>query len=410
MPMTNTVDGEERRAVRIAYVSVSTPFLRTSWSGIPWYSHRELLRRFPDTHVIETPVTDALTNAASSLEQIGLSVRRRNIVAHQYRRLIDRQLERLKPDVVVAVAAAHKIAYIDPKWPVIYVADAMYATVIDYYAKYASFGQRARLQGNVVQRALLERVDRILLGSRWAADAARLSYDLPEHLLRVVPMGANLDEDPGFQPAAVDGPLTLLFVGFDWERKGGEMVLAVWQELRRRTGNAELHVVGARPPSAAGLDGVYLHGRIDKTDRDDYARLTALYRRSSFFIMPSRQEAFGIVYCEAAAFGRPAVAAQTGGVGGIIEDGRTGLLLPTEATAADYADRILTAWGDAETYLRLCEGARHAYETRLNWTCWGDAVSDTIDELLAAPGAAVRDAQAATSFCVPDHSSSTEVR
>jgi glycosyltransferase involved in cell wall biosynthesis len=377
--------GTTEGGVRIAYVAVSTPFRRNSWSGIPWYSHRELLRRFPDTHVIDTPLLDSVTQGLSTFEQFGFSVRRHHLVAHQYSRLIDRQLEKLKPDVVVAVAAAHKIAYIDPKWPVIYVADAMYATVIDYYGKYAGLGHQSRVQGNAVQRSLLDRVDRVLLGSRWAADAARLAYDLPEDLLRVVPMGANLDEDPGAQPPATFGPLRLLFVGFDWERKGGELVLEIWRELRRRTGTAELNIVGARPKAAMGLDGVYLHGRIDKADRDDYERLTALYRRSSFFIMPSRQEAFGIVYCEAAAFGRPSIAADTGGVASIIEDGHSGLLLPLEASAADYADRILAAWSNPEAHQRLCRGARHAYEMRLNWSCWGDAVTDAIGEVLADP-------------------------
>lgn len=368
--------------MRIAYVSLATPFSRASWSGIPWYSHRELLRRFPDTHVIETPLLDKVTANVAVLEKAGFSVRRRHVVAQYYSKVINRQLEKLKPDAVVAVAAAHKVAYIDPKWPLVYAADAMYATVVDYYGKYAALNQRTRLQGNVVQRALLERVDRALLCSQWAVDAAREAYGLPAEMLQAVPMGANLDVDPGFQLPIMDGPLTLLFVGFDWERKGGSILLEVWRELRRRTGDAELHIVGARPREAMDLDGVIIHGRINKSDHDDYLRLTELYRRSSFFVMPSREEAFGIVYCEAAAFGRPAVAARTGGVVGIIEDDRTGLLLPLDATVADYADRILATWERPELYAAMCLNARREYETRLNWNAWGDAVANALTDVV----------------------------
>lgn len=365
--------------MRIAYVSVASPFSRASWSGIPWYSHREILRRFPDTHVIDTPRTDAIVQRLATVERYGVLVRRRNAIARHYSRLINEALERLRPDMVVAVAAAHKIAYIDPKWPLIYAADAMFATVVDYYSEYARFGHRMRMQGNRVQDALLQRADRILLCSDWAVAAARDAYDLADDQLRVLPMGANLDEDPGYEPPDPDRPLTLMFMGYAWERKGGDLALEVWRELRRRIGNVEFHIVGAKPASAAGLEGVHLHGRLNKTDRRDYGRIVELFRQSHFFIMPSRQEAYGIVYCEAAAFGRPAVAAATGGVTTIIDDGRSGLLLPTVASAADYADRILATWSDKAAYLAMCTGARDRFRSVLNWNSWGEGVVETID-------------------------------
>ncbi|WP_252365057.1 glycosyltransferase family 4 protein [Sphingobium yanoikuyae] len=318
----------------------------------------------------------------SVLENLGVSIRRRHVLAQYYSKIINRQLEKLQPDAVVAVAAAHKIAYIDHKWPLIYVADAMYATVVNYYGKYANVNAKARLRGNAIQCALLERADRILLSSQWAADAAHTAYDLSPECLRVVPLGANLDADPGYQPPTANGPVTLLFVGFAWERKGGPLLLEIWRELRRRTGDAELHIVGARPKEAIGCDGVVLHGKIHKSNHEDYQRLVQLYRRSSFMVMPSREEAYGIVYCEAAAFGRPAVAARTGGVVGIIDDDRTGLLLDLEASPADYADRILRTWQDHERYATMCLNARRKYEDRLNWNAWGDGVVGALGEVL----------------------------
>ncbi|ODP36493.1 glycosyltransferase family 4 protein [Sphingomonas turrisvirgatae] len=368
--------------MRIAYISVATPFSRRSWSGIPWYSHREVLRRFPDTHVLETPSLDRVTTKAALLERAGFAVRRRHVVAQHYSKVIDQQLEKLQPDAIVAVAAAHKIAYIDPKWPIVYAADAMYATVIAHYRKYHVLHQRARIQGDALQRALLERVDRALLCSQWAVDAASQTYGLDPAMLRTVPMGANLDIDPGFRQPTIDGPLRLLFVGYDWKRKGGPVLLDVWRELRARTGNAELHIVGARPRAARGLAGVKVHGKIDKSDRAGYEKLIGLYRQSNFMAMPSREEAFGIVYCEAAAFGRPVIAAQTGGVGGVVDDDQTGLLLPLDASPADYADRILRLWGNRDQYLAMCLAARRKYEAQLNWSAWGDAVATALAEVV----------------------------
>ncbi|OQW46367.1 MAG: glycosyl transferase group 1 [Proteobacteria bacterium SG_bin6] len=364
--------------MRIAYISVATPFSRASWSGIPWYSHREILRRFPDTHVLETPRLDLLTDRLAFAERLGVLVRRQPILTYHYTRLIEAQLERLRPDAIVAVAAAHKLAYINPKWPLIYAADAMYATIVDYYSKYANFSSGARRRGNMVQRALIERIDRALLCSQWAADAARETYGMPPEKLRIVPMGANLDADPGFEPPKPGQPLRLLFVGFAWERKGGPLLLEIWKALRAHDPLVELHIVGASPAAARGLPGVVLHGRIDKSDRAAHARLSELYRRASFFVMPSREEAFGIVFCEAAAFGRPSVAADTGGVGSVILDGDTGLLLPIDASPAEYAERILSVWRNPERHAAMCHAARRDYERRLNWSAWGDAVAEAI--------------------------------
>lgn len=369
-------------ALRIAYISVQSPFSRQSWSGIPWYSHREILRRFPDTHVIETPRTDWAIHHSSNAERLGINVRRRPWVARHLSRLVDRELDRLQPDVVVAVAAAHKIAYIDPKWPLIYAADAMYGTVIDYYHKYAALGAGARAQGHQLQAAMLERADRLLLSSQWAIDTAKVRYALEDRRFQLVPMGANLDEDPGYRPPDIDRPLSLLFVGYDWERKGGDLAMEAWRILRERTGNAEFHIVGARPERAFGLEGVYIHGKIDKSDRQDYARLTELYAKSHFFVMPSRQEAYGIVFCETAAFGRPAVAQATGGVGTIVQDGQTGLLVPSGAEPAQLADRILQAWSNKADYVRMCEAARERYCTVLNWNRWGELAAAAIDTVI----------------------------
>jgi glycosyltransferase involved in cell wall biosynthesis len=237
--------------VRIAYVSLSTPFSRASWSGIPWYSLREVQRRFPDTHVIDTPGSDKLVDRIATIERFGMNVRRNNLIAQYYSQAINEQLERLQPDAVIA-AAAHKIAYLDRKWPLIYVADAMYGTVVHYYDKYARNGTRWKAKGDALQRSLLERTDRILLGSTWAVEAAKQYYDLPAELMAVAPMGANLDSDPGFEPPALDRPLSLLFVGYNWDRKGGPLILDIWRELRRRTGNAELHIVGRDPRRRMG--------------------------------------------------------------------------------------------------------------------------------------------------------------
>ncbi|WP_369805501.1 glycosyltransferase family 4 protein [Sphingobium sp. EM0848] len=333
--------------------------------------------------MIDTPRLDKIVTRLAPLARAGILVSREPLVARMFSRHIDRQLEALRPDAIVAVGAAHKLAYINPKWPVVYIADALFDTIIDYYDQYKRLNGRTRRVGNDMQRNMVDRCDMLMMTSEWGRASAAGAYGIADDRLMAVPYGANLETDPGFQQPVSGGPLKLLFAGYAWDRKGGPLALDIWRELRRRTGNAELHIVGCRPPEATNLDGVHVHGLLKKSDPADYRRFVDLFAGSSFFLMPSRQEAFGLVYCETAAFGRPAVAISTGGVSTIVRDGETGILLPPGSSASAYADRILAAWSDEAAYAALCHAARADYEQRLNWQAWGEALESAVKQVVA---------------------------
>lgn len=364
--------------MRIAYLSIASPFNRSSWSGIPWYSYKEVKSRFADTHVVDTPMADHVVTRLAPMAHLGVLVSREPLLARTFSRYVDRQLEAIKPDVVVAVNAAHKIAYLNHRCPIIYVADALFSTIIDYYDQYKRLSIRTRRVGEQMQRSLINRCDLVMMASQWAADMARRDYGVPRDRLLTVPYGANLDYDPGYRPPLTKGPLRLLFTGYAWQRKGGPLALQIWRALRDRTGNAELHIIGCHPPEAERLEGVHVHGILNKSDPKDYGRFVDLFAQSSFFLMPSHQEAFGLVFCETAAFGRPAVAMHTGGVPTIVQDGRTGILLPPGSPPEAYADRILATWQDPVVYAALSHAARADFETRLNWQAWGASLEDAV--------------------------------
>jgi glycosyltransferase involved in cell wall biosynthesis len=75
-------------------------------------------------------------------------------------------------------------------------------------------------------------------------------------------------------------------------------------------------------------------------DRDS---LAAIYARSDLLLWPAVNEAFGMVFLEAARQGCPALAGAHGGVGAIVRDGETGRLTPpgdVEAFAAAARDLL----------------------------------------------------------------------
>ena len=155
-------------------------------------------------------------------------------------------------------------------------------------------------------------------------------------------------------------------------RKGGDLAVGALTELNARGIDAEMTVIGCIPLEQVPRDRLTVIPFLDKNDPDQRARLSAQYLASDLFVLPTRQECYGIVFCEAAAHGVPSVTTATGGVPGVVTAGVTGQLLPPEADGAAYADTIeamLAAPGGlAAARLR----ARDDYEARLNWGTWAE--------------------------------------
>ena len=97
------------------------------------------------------------------------------------------------------------------------------------------------------------------------------------------------------------------------------------------------------------------------------AQLWRLFEEASFFILPSRAECFGVVFCEAAAYGLPTIATNTGGIREILGRGDWGTMLAPHAPPEAFARWIHAARADAQAYARMAWAARRDFEERLNW-------------------------------------------
>ncbi|MBP7336475.1 glycosyltransferase family 4 protein [Niveispirillum sp.] len=371
----------ERRARRVAFLTPADANVVGAWSGIPYHSLRALRGVYPDIRFFPCPLSHNVRRLLQrAAVPFGLDISREPLVSGLFAAELRGRLRRYDPDLVIGVSAAVQLCRRLVDAPVINVTDAVYAGLVDYYPPTGSgIHPRSRRLGNLQEMAALENSDAVVLSSRWAADSARRYYGVPADRLHVVPFGANL------MPAA--DPVTdrqtdicrLLFVGVDWQRKGGPLVQQVADLLLRRGIKVELHIVGCNPT----IDGPHIvrHGFLRKDDPADHQRLMRLFNDSSFFFMPSRREAFGIVYAEASAFGLPSVATATGGVPCAVRHGVNGLLLPEAAGAEAYADAIAEHWGDAERYRLLQRQSVLLSRDTLNWSAWATRVAEIGDSL-----------------------------
>lgn len=221
--------------------------------------------------------------------------------------------------------------------------------------------ERWSLQFNVRRDgAILRRAAAIVSTSNWTAqDIGRLYPDCrtPIH---VIPNPVRLDF---FDRAWIDERRSraaarpqCLFIGGDFPRKGGFDLLEAWVrgEFARR---ADLVLVtGWRLPSPLP-PGVRLQAGI----RAHTPEWSAVWRAADLFVMPTRNEAFGLVYQEAAAAGLPAIATRLNAIPEIIDEDHTGLLVtPGDVPALAAAlDRLI---GSAELREQLGRAARARIE------------------------------------------------
>jgi len=92
----------------------------------------------------------------------------------------------------------------------------------------------------------------------------------------------------------------------------------------------------------------------------------ALYDACDLYVMPSSEEGFGLVYAEAAAFGKPSVGCDVMGVPEAIAHEETGLLVPPNDADA-VADAVLRLLRDDDERSRMGSAARKLVESMGTW-------------------------------------------
>src|SRR6266542_675483 len=208
---------------------------------------------------------------------------------------------------------------------------------------------------------VVRRAAAIIATSRWAANALHARYpdcDTPMHVLPNPVLLQHFDRSWIEQRRARAGAKPrVLFVGGDFPRKGGFDLLDAW-----KAGNF---------PSVATLDmvtncdlperlpeGVNVWRGVDAHSHEWRAR----WEQADVFVMPTRNEAFGLVYQEAAAAGLPAIGTAQNAVPEIVRDGETGILVrPGDIAALVGAMHALL--DSAELRDRMGSRARQLIET-----------------------------------------------
>lgn len=184
---------------------------------------------------------------------------------------------------------------------------------------YPGFNPR-RLPGHhwlTLERSIYINADKIFIMSTNIRRSLLTQYSCPKDKIVYVSAGSNVEhsEDKGLDGKDYSQK-NILFVGLEWERKGGPELVEAFRKASLIHPDATLTIAGSSPKLKD--KNIRVEGYVP------LSRIGELYKEATVFCMPTKLEPFGIVFLEAMMYRLPIVATNIGAIPDFIEDGLNG--------------------------------------------------------------------------------------
>lgn len=163
----------------------------------------------------------------------------------------------------------------------------------------------------------------------------------------------------------------VLFVGVDFLRKGGDLVVEAFKKMNDKY-KTKYQLIIAGVDEQKGYTGENIK-YLGKASRKE---LSKLFQESTIFCMPSRFEAYGLVFLEAKSFGLPIVAMDQYEMSYFVNDGENGYLIQDE-NIDELADAMYKALNN-QVMREYCETDKNNCLSLYTW----DNVAKKIFEVI----------------------------
>lgn len=223
---------------------------------------------------------------------------------------------------------------------------------------------------------------RLVTWSEWAKGSLVADYGVPADKIVVIPPGIDIAAWNRSERSSHPRKVHLLFVGGDFERKGGVTLLAALHglspEMQKRL---HLHVVTRTEQAVQEAANVSVYHNV--TPNSDVLR--ALFARADVFVFPTRGDCLPLAVLEALASSLPVITTSVGALPEAVQHGRTGWIVPPDDPVAlgEALERLI---GDDALRAQMGQAARYVAEARFDAKKNYEALVDTV---LSVTGASI---------------------
>lgn len=377
----------KKSPIHLAFITSQNPYDKRAWSGIYSFMLQSLQKEFERVEIIGSIERPFLLKLALGIIDLfhRLFFRKKydklrsSILSKYYAGMISSKLKKYDIDVLFAPAASTEIASLKTNIPICYYSDSSFSQISEYYIEYKDISSKSKQESNQSEKSAIETAAACVYSSAWATNYIHTYYKKPKDQLFTVKFGANLfpSEKINIAQKMSTNSFNLLFLGVDWKRKGGKQAIAAYTKLKQNGFPVKLTICGCNPDLTD--KSILVIPFLDKNNPTDQARLEQILRDTHLMLLPTEADCTPIVLNEAAAFGVPVIAADTGGISSQIEHGFNGFLAIKDNDYPDYAQRLLE---DKALYQQMASNARHKFETELNWETWGEKMRKIIEKIV----------------------------
>jgi glycosyltransferase involved in cell wall biosynthesis len=371
------------KSLHLLLATVEDPADPASWSGTPFHMRVALERQFEQVTVLSSPqperhAGDAATRLLLGRSRYPLWMTRTALKA--YARRLDHAIAQARPDAVLCISSQHLIYAKTHALPLFMVSDAPWMAYKEAYKAFDPLPLMARSYAALEARAARNTTG-VVYPTPWACQEATARFGLDSGRVHCIALGANrfcASSDMQVfarirqKPA---GPWRFLFVGKDWQRKGGPLALHIVRQLNQQGLPSTLVVIGCTPEiETCDQAHVQVMGFMSPTNTADQQQMQGAFEEAHFFLVPSHAECYGLVFAEAQSYGLPCISLNSQGIPGVVEHGVSGLLFDATDTVADMVNPVLALAHNRKAYDAMATAARMKYSSQLNWDAFGQRI------------------------------------
>ena len=281
--------------------------------------------------------------------------------AEQYIQQLNEQ-----PDLVFQVFGTYRPFWKTSNIPYVILLDYTTALAEQNWPAWATFlSDRARQKWLKCERLAYARATHIFSMSQIVKTSLIQDYEIAAQKITVV--GSSGDFQEPYIGEKTFGSQQILFNGSDFERKGGNLVLAAFSKVRQIVPDAKLIVVGKTISQRLGFanesdeTGVVNLGYIKSR-----SEMHQLFLESDLVVAPAYCDPFPTFLMEAMNYGVPCITSNKDGMPEIVEHGVSGVII-NQLTSERLADEIVELLSNYKKLASMSQASRSRIHTQLNW-------------------------------------------